>query len=78
MVDLADTHLSTADLIGLRVGDIVTTEKAIHSPLVLRVEGQPKFHASAGAFRGRKAIQVIDTIEEHHIAIDESPAKGVG
>lgn len=76
VVDLADSQISTADLIGLRVGDIVTTEKDIHSPLILRVEGQPKFQASAGAFRGRKAIQVIDSIEEHHIAIDEPPGQG--
>jgi flagellar motor switch protein FliM len=78
VVDLAETQISTADLIGLRVGDIVTTEKDIHSPLVLRVEGQPKFHTSAGAFRGRKAIQVTDTIEEHHVAFDESPSQRQG
>jgi len=71
VADLAETYLSTADLLGLRVGDIVTTEKDVHSPLVLRVEGQPKFHASAGAFKGRKAVQVVDAIEEHHIPIDE-------
>lgn len=72
VADLADTQISTADLIGLRVGDIVTTEKDIHSPLLLRVEGQPKFHASAGAFKGRKAIQVVGNVEEHHLSYDEA------
>ncbi len=76
VVDLADAQISTADLLGLRVGDIVTTDKDIHSPLVMWVEGQPKFHASAGAFKGRKAIQVIEQIEEQHIPIDGMVSEG--
>ena len=77
VVDLADTELSTADLLGLRVGDIITTDKDVHTPLVMWVEGQPKFHASAGAFKGRKAIQVIDPIEEQHVEIDSIVSEGV-
>lgn len=71
IVDLADTQISTEDLLGLRVGDIVTTEKDIHTPLVLRVEGQPKFETTVGAFKGRKAIRVVDNIEEQHVDIGE-------
>jgi flagellar motor switch protein FliM len=62
VVDLAETRLSTADLIGLRVGDIITTEKEVGRPLVVSVEGKPKFHAQVGAFKGRKAIQVVGSI----------------
>ena len=62
VVDLAETNISTSDLIGLRVGDIITTEKDIGVPLVVSVEGRPKFHAQAGAFKGRKAIQVVGLI----------------
>jgi flagellar motor switch protein FliM len=62
VVDLAETNISTSDLIGLRVGDIIATEKGVERPLVVSVEGRPKFHATAGAFKGRKAIQVIGTI----------------
>lgn len=70
VVDLADTEISTADLLGLRVGDIVTTDKDIHSPLVMWVEGQPKFYASPGAFKGRKAVQVVDLIEDQDLGVD--------
>lgn len=70
VVDLAETEISTADLLGLRVGDIVATEKDVNSPLIVSLEGQPKFLCSAGAFKGRKAIQVIDPIEERHIHLD--------
>lgn len=71
VVDLADTNISTADLLNLRVGDIVTTEKDVHTPLVLRVEGQPKFTTTVGSFKGRKAIRVMDEIEEYHVAIGD-------
>lgn len=72
IVDLADTQISTEDLLGLRVGDIITTEKDIHTPLVLSVEGQPKFETMVGAFKGRKAIRVVDKIEEQHVDIGGS------
>jgi flagellar motor switch protein FliM len=62
VVDLAETNISTSDLIGLRVGDIIATEKDVERPLVVSVEGRPKFHAKPGAFKGRKAIQVIGPI----------------
>jgi flagellar motor switch protein FliM len=58
VVTLADTRITTSDLIGLRVGDIITTDKDVRQPLDVAVEGATKFHASAGAFKGRKAIQV--------------------
>ena len=42
----------------LRVGDIITTDKDIHSPLEVAVQGMTKFLASPGALKGHKAIQV--------------------
>ena len=42
-VRLASTRITAGDLIGLRVGDIVTTEKDIQSPLLVFVENVPKF-----------------------------------
>ncbi len=62
VVDLAETNISTSDLIGLRVGDIIATEKDVERPLVVSIEGRPKFHAQAGAFKGRKAIQVVGLV----------------
>lgn len=58
VVTLAETQITHADLIGLRVGDIITTDKDIHAPLDVVVAGVTKFAASAGAFKGHKAIQV--------------------
>lgn len=72
IVELAETQISTADLIGLRVGDIIATEKDIHLPLDVEVEGQTKFHASAGAFKGRKAIRVLGQAQEQHVNLGKA------
>lgn len=63
VVMLADTTISTKDLLGLRVGDIITTEKDTKSPLLVSVEGMTKFRGRAGAFKGRKAIRIEDVSE---------------
>ena len=39
VVTLAESKITTGDLIGLRVGDIITTEKDVHQPLDVAVEG---------------------------------------
>ena len=67
VVELAETNITTADLIGLRVGDIIASEKDINEPLRVSVEGKPKFEARAGQFKGRKAIEILGSIEEEHL-----------
>jgi len=62
VVTLADSQIRTAELIGLRVGDIITTEKDIHGPLQVAVEGVTKFHAHAGIFKGCKAFEVAGLV----------------
>ena len=67
------TRISTADLIDLRVGDIIASEKDVNEPLVVYVEGQPKFLASPGQLKGRKAIQVKGAFQPHDIRVDFQP-----
>jgi len=70
-VRLARSRISTGELFSLRVGDIITTEKDIHSPLVVNVEGVPKFRAFPGALKGRKAIRIADLIPNPMDAIGD-------
>ncbi|MGO8753521.1 MAG: flagellar motor switch protein FliM [Thermoguttaceae bacterium] len=70
-VRLASTRITAGDLINLRQGDIITTEKDIRSPLVVLVENVPKFRASPGAFKGHKAIRIENTIANPAEAIGE-------
>lgn len=60
---LGNSAITTRDLLGLRVGDIITTKKDTGQPLMISVEGVPKFRASVGQLKGHKAIQVEDQIE---------------
>ncbi len=69
-VRLAKTRITARELIGLRVGDIITTEKDVHSPLIVAVEGVPKFWASPGVFKGRKAIRIIEPIADPSLLVD--------
>jgi flagellar motor switch protein FliM len=62
VAQLADTKINTGDLIGLRVGDIITTEKDVNSPLVISIEGHAKYHARPGALKGRKAIRIDEPV----------------
>lgn len=57
---LAETRITTRDLIGLRVGDIITTDKDVRSPLAIAIEGVTKFQAKPGAYKGNKAICIED------------------
>jgi flagellar motor switch protein FliM len=62
IVTLAETRITTSDLWGLRVGDIITTENDAHDLLHVAVEGVTKFHARVGKLKGRKAIEVVETV----------------
>jgi flagellar motor switch protein FliM len=61
-VRLASTRITTGELLGLRVGDIVTTEKDVHSPLLVSLEGMPRFRARPGSIKGHKAICIVEVI----------------
>jgi len=56
---LAETSITMADLVSLAEGDVIVTDKAATSPIVLCVEGKPKFLASAGQHRGNAAVRVL-------------------
>lgn len=63
-VRLAQTRITAGELVGLRVGDVITTQKDTHSPLLVTVEDVPKFRASAGAFKSQKAIRIEEVITD--------------
>lgn len=71
IVHLAATRITTGDLIGLRVGDIITTEKDVHEPLKVFVRGVPKFRASPGVIKGHKAIRIEEVIPDPTDAIGD-------
>lgn len=63
VVTLARSKIRTRDLVDLNIGDVITTEQEVSAPLELSVQGVPKFHAKAGAYRGKKAIRIEGLID---------------
>ncbi len=59
---VATSTIKAVDMLNLQVGDIVTTEKDISLPMEIEVAGVGKFLGRAGAFKGRKAVEVVGTI----------------
>ena len=69
-VRLSHTKITASELLSLRVGDIITTTKDVRSPLLVSIEGIPKFHAAAGALKGHKAIRITDAIKNPAQALE--------
>jgi len=55
---LAETTLKVSDLASLQVGDLILTEKPATAPIVVSVEGEKKFLATLGQYKGRRALCV--------------------
>lgn len=75
---LASTRITTSDVLGLRVGDIIASEKDVKEPLIISVEGKPKFYASPGKYKGRKAIQIRAGFETQSVRVDSPDNADLG
>jgi len=70
-VRLAQTRIGTGELIGLRVGDVITTQKDVQRPVIVSVEGVAKFRARLGAFKGHKAVLIQSVLQNPAEALGE-------
>jgi flagellar motor switch protein FliM len=58
VAQLARTTIGPDELTDLSVGDVITTEQEVGSPITLTIDGEPRFMARVGALHGRKAVQI--------------------
>ncbi|NND99555.1 MAG: flagellar motor switch protein FliM [Pirellulaceae bacterium] len=63
VVNVARSTIRTRDLLALGVGDIIATETEVSEPLELSIQQVPKFTARAGAYQGKKAVQIESLLE---------------
>ncbi len=56
---LAETTMTLKDLLHLAVGDVIVTEKPARESVVVCVEGEDKFRASLGQYRGARALRIV-------------------
>jgi flagellar motor switch protein FliM len=55
---LAETTITVEDLRRLEVGDIITTAQPTTGPVTVTAGGIPKFEASIGQHRGKRAVRI--------------------
>jgi flagellar motor switch protein FliM len=60
--ELGVRWMSLRDVIGLKVGDVVSLPTGREGPVVVCVEGRPRFHAVPGVSHGNNALRVIGRI----------------
>ena len=60
---LAETTITMAELLTLRVGDIVQTTKSPDGELILRVKGKNKFAGTIGRHKDNLAVKVTRLAE---------------
>lgn len=72
-VTLGNVVLSVKELMELREGDVLRLDSLVADPLIVNVEGIPKFKARPGTLKHKVAVNVVDTInfdELDEIGID--------
>ncbi|MDR3182769.1 MAG: flagellar motor switch protein FliM [Planctomycetaceae bacterium] len=63
-VRLAEANMKMHELVNLRVGDVIATQKPADSPLLASVEGIPKYWVKPGKYKGYTAVEVTEKIED--------------
>lgn len=58
VAQLDESKISTDDLVGLRVGDMIATDHSAKSPILVSIDGASKFRARLGAVAGLKAVRI--------------------
>lgn len=62
---LAETRVTVKDILELKSGDIITTDKLSTGELLLAIKGKPKFRGTLGKHRGNKAVLITDHADPH-------------
>jgi flagellar motor switch protein FliM len=61
---LAETDITVRDLLTMKPGDLIVTDKPAAKPVVVEVEGRRKFVAQLGQFKGQRALRIVRAVGE--------------
>jgi flagellar motor switch protein FliM len=56
---LAHATITLRDLMEMSIGDLISTDKPASQPVVLCVEGEKKYLAQIGQFKGKRALRIV-------------------
>ncbi|QQS08998.1 MAG: flagellar motor switch protein FliM [Phycisphaerales bacterium] len=59
---LAESTITVQDLADMKPGDVISTERLANKPVVLCVEGERKFVAQIGQYRGKRALKILKAL----------------
>ena len=60
---LAETSITVDDLMHLRPGDVIRTEKPTKAEIIIQVEGKNKYAGRMGQLKGARAIRITRLAE---------------
>jgi flagellar motor switch protein FliM len=61
-VELGRTQIKGQDLLRLEKGDVILLDQDVGHPLLVTVEGVPKYRAEAGIHKGNQAVKIVELI----------------
>ncbi|MFQ5449135.1 MAG: flagellar motor switch protein FliM [Nitrospinaceae bacterium] len=64
VAELGTTQITPGQLLKWKVGDTITLGRDVTDPLILKIEGVPKFKGFPGVSRGNKAIQIENPFDQ--------------
>jgi len=67
VVKFGETDLTIGRILSLKEGDIINLNKDVDEPLVMEIEGIPKFNCFAGIIKSNKAVKVVEKIEKEEM-----------
>jgi len=63
-VDLGTTELMVSELLDIQPGDVITLDHKTEEPVMIQVEGHPKFLAKQGCIGQKLGLQVVQSLEQ--------------
>ncbi|TET36215.1 MAG: flagellar motor switch protein FliM [Planctomycetota bacterium] len=64
---IAESSITVRDLLELKIGDIIVTEKQSGAEALLCVENLPKFRGLAGSYNGKRAFRITRVSEDEEV-----------
>ncbi|MBD8068290.1 flagellar motor switch protein FliM [Bacillus sp. PS06] len=57
---LGESNITINEFMQLSIGDVIQLDQSIQSPLIIKVEEEPKFYGQAGKLNKKLAVQILD------------------
>ncbi|GIN83692.1 flagellar motor switch protein FliM [Heyndrickxia sporothermodurans] len=63
VAELGKTDITIEDFLNLHIGDVIQLEQKIEDPVIVKMEGIPKFYAQTGKKGKKMAVQILQEVK---------------